>query len=383
MTMTINLKAVRRHLHQIPELALQEYQTHDYILKVIQNILTPFITVTQPAVLPTALLVHVKGRNPQRTIGYRTDMDALPVDEKTDLTFSSQHPHVMHACGHDIHMTVALGVLDYFAQHQPKDNLIFFFQPAEESESGAKKAVDQHLFETPYQIDEFYGLHDTPELPAGTIGCRYPTLFAGTSEVDIELIGQSGHAAYPHQANDMIVAASELVVQLQTIVSRNVDPIQGAVLTIGKINGGNIRNVIAGKVNLQGTIRGLNQEMIEIVKQRILQICHGIELGFNCQVKVHINQGGYYPVNNDKKLTSRFIHFMKKNPKIKFQETLPAMTGEDFGYVLNHYPGTMFWLGVGATSALHTDTFNPNEEALIKGVQAITQFLEFRMKEDD
>lgn len=381
--MAIDLKNIRRHLHQIPELALQERETHDYLLKVIQNLPASFITITQPQVLPTALLVHVKGSNPRRTIGYRSDMDALPVDEQTNLSFASKHSHVMHACGHDIHMTVALGVLEHFAQHQPKDNIIFFFQPAEESESGAKKAVDQHLFDTPYQIDEFYGLHDTPELPAGTIGCRYPTLFAGTSEVDITLSGKSGHAAYPHQANDMIVAASELMVQLQTIVSRNVDPVQGAVLTIGKINGGTIRNVIAGQVTLQGTIRGLNQTMIETVKKRIIQICNGIEMGFNCQINVDINQGGYYPVNNDKKLTSRFINFMENNSTISFQETLPAMTGEDFGYILNHYPGTMFWLGVGSTSALHTATFNPDEAAIIKGVQAITKFLEFRMEEDD
>lgn len=381
--MTLDLIAVRRHLHQIPELAMHESQTHQYLLEIINEFATDNMEVFTPEQLPTAILVKIKGSNSSKTIGYRCDMDALPVSEKTGLEFSSKHESVMHACGHDIHMTVAIGLLEHFAQHQPIDDLIFFFQPAEESESGAKVAVDSNLFSGDWHVDEFYGLHDTPELPAGTIGCCYPTLFAGTSEVDITLIGKSGHAAYPHQANDMVVASAMLITQLQTIVSRNVDPIQGAVLTFGQINGGTIRNVIAGRVDIKGTIRGLNQEMIQTVKTRIIEICKGIEVGFNCQVKVDINQGGYYPVNNNQKLTDRFMNFMQANPDVDFTVTMPAMTGEDFGYILHHFDGTMFWLGVGNTSALHTDTFNPDESCIEKGINAISSFLEFEMREDD
>lgn len=381
--MTLNLIEVRRHLHQIPELAMQEKQTQQYLLYIMKQFITDNMEILIPSQLPTGILVKIAGRDAKRTIGYRCDMDALPVSEKTGLAFSSQHANIMHACGHDIHMTVAMGLLEYFAKHQPKDNLIFFFQPAEESESGAKVAVDNNLFTGDWHVDEFYGLHDTPELNAGTIGCCYPTLFAGTSEVDITLIGESGHAAYPHKANDMVVTAAVLIAQLQTIVSRNVDPVQGAVLTLGQINGGTIRNVIAGRVDIKGTIRGLNQAMIQTVKNRVIEICRGIEIGFNCQVIVDIKQGGYYPVNNDYSLTQRFMNFMQNDSHIDFAETQPAMTGEDFGYILHHFPGTMFWLGVGATSALHTDTFNPDESGIEKGVSAIRAFLEYRMKEDE
>ncbi len=163
--------------------------------------------------LPTALMVLVHGSQPERTIGYRTDIDALPVEEKTGLPYKSTHPGVMHACGHDIHMTVALGVLSYFSEHQPKDNLLFFFQPAEESEAGGKRAYELGLFKGQWKPDEFYGLHDNPELPAGAIGCRMGTLFAGTTEVNIDIEGKGGHAAFPQDANDAVVAAANLIVR--------------------------------------------------------------------------------------------------------------------------------------------------------------------------
>ena len=169
--------------------------------------------------LPTAILVKVTGSDPQRTIGYRADMDALPVTEATGLPFASHHQGIAHACGHDMHMTVALGVLSYFAVHQPKDHLIFFFQPAEESKNGGKLAYDMGAFTGEWQIDEFYGLHDRPDLPAGTINTRLGTLFAGTTEINVDLIGKSGHAALPQNANDMIVATASFISQIQTVVA--------------------------------------------------------------------------------------------------------------------------------------------------------------------
>ncbi|MSE20862.1 amidohydrolase, partial [Lactobacillus parabuchneri] len=202
---------IRRHLHEYPELAMHEFKTHDYLLETIQSMNQDHLEVREIPELPTALLVYVAGANPQRTIGYRTDIDALPVTEQTGLPFSSKISGIMHACGHDIHMTVALGVLSWFSEHQPSDNLIFFFQPAEESENGGKVAYELGVFEGKWRPDEFYGLHDNPGLPAGAIGCRMGTLFAGTTEVNVDLIGKSGHAAYPQNANDMVVAAAEFI----------------------------------------------------------------------------------------------------------------------------------------------------------------------------
>ena len=373
------LISIRRQLHQIPELALKEFQTHALLVEEIGKLKQDFLEIMVPESLPTAILVKVKGKNPQRSIGYRADMDALPVTEQTGLPFTSQHAGVMHACGHDIHMTVALGILSYFSENQPQDNLIFFFQPAEESESGAMKAYEAGIFTGNFQVDEFYGLHDNPNLPAGAIGCRMGTLFAGTTEVDITINGKSGHAAFPQDANDAVVAAASLIMQVQTIISRSIDPIKSGVVTFGKVEAGTIRNVIAGQAKIYGTIRGLTQDMILKIRQRIKEICQGIEASFGVKIDLKLNQGGYWPVENDPELTRRFISIMKNNPEVNFIETQPAMTGEDFGFLLNKIPGTMFWLGVDDDSELHSATFNPKEESIYQGVKAIISFLKERM----
>ncbi|OFA10522.1 N-acetyldiaminopimelate deacetylase [Lentilactobacillus sunkii] len=358
---------------------MHETATHDYLLKTIESFNQEYIEIKAIPDLPTALLVYVNGSDPKRTIGYRTDIDALPVTEQTGLPFSSKNAGVMHACGHDIHMTVALGVLNWFTEHQPRDNMIFFFQPAEESENGGKVAYELGVFKGKWRPDEFYGLHDNPGLPAGAIGCRMGTLFAGTTEVNVDLIGKSGHAAYPQNANDMVVAAAEFIGQVQTIVSRSVDPIEGGVITFGKLDAGTIRNVIAGKARIEGTIRGLTQKMIEHIVDRLKMVANGVATSYGAEVNIQFNQGGYLPVENNDELTKRFIEFAKQDPETEFVETEPAMTGEDFGYLLSKIPGTMFWLGVDDTSQLHSATLNPKESSIPKGINSITRFLEYRM----
>ena len=369
------LVKIRRDLHQIPELALHEHQTQKYLLQIIGNFTQKYIEVRTCPEVPTAILVRVKGSKPQKTIGYRADIDGLPIEEKTALPFTSQTQGQMHACGHDIHMTVALGILDYFCEHQPQDNLLFFFQPAEESESGGKKAYEAGIFTGKWRPDEFFALHVTPDLPTGTIGCRLGTLFAGTTEINIDLYGKDGHAAYPQQANDMVVAAASLIEQIQTIVSRSIDPIASGVITIGKVRAGTVRNAIAGHAHLEGTIRGLTQKMIERIDQRLRYVTQGIAQSFNAKVDLQLNQGGYWPVENDPQITAEFINYMKENPQIDYQEMQPAMTGEDFGYLLAQIPGTMFWLGVNDNSQLHSATFNPHEDAIVIGIKAMVGFL--------
>ena len=374
-----DLITIRRHLHQIPEVALEEVETHAFLMQVIGMMDQKFLKILEPKELPTAILVRVQGSDTSRTIGYRTDIDGLPVDEKTGLPYASQHPGKMHACGHDMHMTVALGVLDYFASHQPKDNLVFFFQPAEESEAGGRRAYELGLFEGEWRPDEFYGLHVNPKMQTGVIGCRMGTLFAGTTEVNIDVIGKGGHAAFPQDAKDAVVAASALVMQVQTIISRSINPIESGVITLGKFEAGTIRNVIADHARLEGTIRGLTQVMIEKIKERVQEICEGIERSFEVEVRLGLNQGGYFPVENDPVLTKRFIRFMQENPDVVYEEVPPAMTGEDFGYLLHQFPGTMFWLGVDGGAQLHESSMSPKEGAIQKGITAITEFLEYRM----
>ena len=374
-----DLIQIRRHLHRIPEVALEEVETHAFLVDVIRRMDQQYLEILEPKDLSTAILVRVKGYDPARTIGYRTDMDGLPVEEKTGLPYASSYPGKMHACGHDIHMTVALGVLDYFASHQPKDDLLFFFQPAEESEAGGKRAYELGLFEGKWRPDEFYGLHVNPMMKTGVIGCCMGTLFAGTTEVDIDVIGKGGHAAFPQDAKDAVVAASALVMQMQTIISRSINPIESGVLTLGKMEAGSIRNVIADHARIEGTIRGLTQVMIEKIKARVKDICEGIEKSFDVKVRLGLNQGGYFPVENDPVLTKRFIEFMSSHSGVDYEEVPPAMTGEDFGYLLHQFPGTMFWLGVDGAAQLHDAAMSPHEGAIEKGITAITDFLTYRM----
>lgn len=378
-----DLIRMRRHLHQIPELALNETQTCAYIRQVLATFDQQFLTIIDVPNLPTATIVKITGSQPKRNIGYRTDIDALAVVENNDLPFKSLHPGQMHACGHDVHMTIALGLINYFASNQPSDNLIFIFQPAEENFAGGMRLYQSGILTGALQLDEIYALHTNPDLPAGTIGCRNGTLFAGTTEIHAKFTGLSGHAAFPHTANDMVIALSQWLVQLQTIIARNVDPIKGGVVTIGQVNAGTANNVIAGSAEAHGTIRALQQPTIDLIKERVTAITHGIELSFGCQIDLKLNQDGYFPVVNDSLLTKRFIEFMQVNPTVDYVETAPAMTGEDFGYLVAKIPGMMFWLGVNSPAPLHSGDYVADEKAIAAGINAMTAFLIERMKEEE
>ena len=373
------LQTFRRELHQIPETALEEFKTHDYLLTKLKSWQQDYMTIKTVEALPTAILVYFQGTNPIRTIGYRTDIDALPIQEATGLDFASQHPGKMHACGHDVHMTMALGLAQYFSQHQPKDNLIIFFQPAEEAESGGKVAYDMGLFEGKWRPDEFYGIHDQPNLPAGTLSTLAGTLFAGTAELKVDVIGTGGHAAYPHLAKDPIVIAAELIIQLQTVVSRSVDPIAGGVVSVGVINGGFANNVIPDQVHFEGTVRSMTRTGLETMLTRIRKIAEGLAIANEVTINVSLESGSYLPVENDPILATQVINFMQKQSDINFELAQPAMTGEDFGYLLQHIPGVMLWLGVNDSHPLHSAQLTIDESALLPGYNALKSFLLWRM----
>ncbi|MGB2575485.1 N-acetyldiaminopimelate deacetylase [Leuconostoc citreum] len=373
------LQTFRRELHQIPETALEEFKTHDYLLTKLKSWQQDYMTIKTVEALPTAILVYFQGTNPVRTIGYRTDIDALPMQEATGLDFASQHPGKMHACGHDVHMTMALGLAQYFSQHQPKDNLIIFFQPAEEAESGGKVAYDMGLFEGKWRPDEFYGIHDQPNLPAGTLSTLAGTLFAGTAELKVDVIGTGGHAAYPHLAKDPIVIAAELIIQLQTVVSRSVDPIAGGVVSVGVINGGFANNVIPDQVHFEGTVRSMTRTGLETMLTRIRKIAEGLAIANEVTINVSLESGSYLPVENDPILATQVINFMQKQSDINFELAQPAMTGEDFGYLLQHIPGVMLWLGVNDSHPLHSAQLTIDESALLPGYNALKSFLLWRM----
>ena len=325
----------------------------------------------------TGILVHIPGNNPSRRIGYRADMDALPVEEETTLPFRSTHPGWMHACGHDFHMAIALGVLTHFVHHPIDDDLLFVFQPAEEGPGGAKPLLESEIFNA-RRPDMMLALHIAPEYPVGTIAVKPGILFANTSELYIDLVGRGGHAAMPHLANDMVIAASQLAVQLQSIVSRNVDPQEAAILTIGKLNAGTRQNVIAGKARLEGTIRTLSPETMRKVKDRIEAMVRGIGEAFDCQTA--IDWGAGYCQVSTTTLTREFMDWVRTT-EVRLVECREAMTGEDFGYFLREIPGFMFWLGVDTPYGLHHPRIEPKEEAIEVAIRLVTRYIEWKSRQ--
>lgn len=364
---------IRRDLHQIPELGFQEVKTQNYLLNYIKTLPQERMEVKT---WKTGIFVKINGLNPTKTIGYRADIDGLPIEEETGLPFSSKHQGNMHACGHDVHMTIALGLVTYFATNPIQDDLLFIFQPAEEGPGGAEPMLKSDMMKE-WKPDLILALHIAPELPVGTIATKTGLLFANTSELFIDLKGKGGHAAFPHQTNDMVVAASMLVTQLQSIVSRNVDPLDSAVVTIGKITGGTVQNIIAERARLEGTIRTRSVQSMEKVKERIEALVKGIEVGYQCEAKIDYG-AMYHQVYNDEKETNAFMDFVREKTDVNLMVANEAMTGEDFGYMLKEIPGFMFWLGVDSPYGLHHAKLNPNEKAIEVAIQLLTKYLSWK-----
>lgn len=365
--------SIRRDLHQIPEPGFAEFKTQQYLLKYIRSLPQDRIEVRT---WRTGILVNVKGTAPVRRFGYRADMDGLPITEDTGYDFRSTHPGYMHACGHDVHMAIGLGVLTHFANNPIRDHITFIFQPAEEGPGGAKPMLECEELQD-WMPDQIVALHIAPEYPVGTIATKPGILFANTSELFIELTGKGGHAAFPHNANDMVIAACQLVSQLQTIVSRNINPLDSAVITIGKIDGGTKQNIIAEKARLEGTIRTLSAETMTLIKSRIEALTAGMETAFQC--KVDIDYGSNYrQVYNDAETTVEFMNWVRDTGTMQVIECTEAMTGEDFGYFLERIPGFMFWLGVDTPYGLHHAKIEPDEQAIGLAVDTISRYFEWK-----
>lgn len=369
----LDLIQTRRDLHQIPEIGLEEFETQAYLLDVIKKLIAgkDFVELRT---WRTGILVYLHGSQPTKTIGWRTDIDGLPVNEQTGLPFASKHQGRMHACGHDFHMTIALGSLERALEKQPKNNLLFLFQPAEENEAGGMLMYKDQAFGD-WLPDQFYGLHVRPDLKVGQIATNTHTLFAGTCEIKINFKGKGGHAAFPHEAKDAVVAASYFITQVQSVVSRSVNPIEGAVVTFGVLQAGTTNNVIAETAFLHGTIRSLTQEMSLLVQKRVTTIAEAVAAAFDMDVEIELKQGGYLPVENNPKLARELMDFFQEKEGVELIDIEPAMTGEDFGYLLSKLDGVMFWLGIDSPYALHHPQMSPKEEALAIGVEAVSSFL--------
>lgn len=364
------LVEIRRHIHSHPELSGQEYQTAAFVAGVLSS---SGIRV-QEAVGKTGVVGEVQGTNSdRRLLAIRTDMDALPIQERTALDYTSKVSGIMHACGHDVHTTVGLGtamVLSQLADELP-GNVRFLFQPAEEIAQGASWMVQDGVME---DVSAILSVHVFPSIPAGKVGIRYGALTAAADDLEIIIVGESGHGARPHEAIDAIWIAAQVITTLQQAISRTQNPLRPVVLSIGQIIGGRAPNVIADQVKLLGTVRSLHPETRTNLPSWIEKIVANV-----CQTYGAHYQVNYRPgtpgVQNDLALSQLLQTAAEEAWGSDHIQVLtePSLGAEDFSLYLEHAPGSMFRLGVGyedraVNYPLHHPQFEVNESAIITGV---------------
>ncbi|MGL5314392.1 MAG: amidohydrolase [Peptostreptococcaceae bacterium] len=358
----------RRELNCRAEVGRKEFKTSEYIRNYLDEIKVDYQTY-----LETAVVGKINGKVGNKTIAFRSDIDGLVTDEG-----------VKHLCGHDGHMSILLGLIEFINENKESlnDNIVFIFQPAEEGPGGAEELIKLGIMEK-YEIDEIYGLHMYPEIPQGTVGIRPGYFLAHVGDFNIDITGKSGHGAMPQNGIDGIVIASQLINSLQSIVSRNISPIDNAVLTIGKIEGGARRNIIAENVRLEGTIRAFAPEVYDGMKARMDEICRGAELAYNCNINLYIKDD-YPAVKNDKALFKEFLKVMDaENTEGNVIILDPLMISEDFSYYQKKVPGLFFMLGCmneekGYVNGLHNINFNFDEESLLNGLEIYVKLLKYK-----
>ncbi|AMW28721.1 MULTISPECIES: M20 family metallopeptidase [Arthrospira] len=366
------LVEIRRHLHAHPELSGQEYQTSAYIA----GVLSSCGLHVQEAVGKTGVVGELKGTgNNYQWLAIRTDMDALPIQELTNLEYASRHPGVMHACGHDVHTTVGLGTAMVLSRLQDSlpGAVRFLFQPAEEIARGSTWMVEDGVMN---DVISILGLHVFPTIPAGCIGMRVGALTAAADDLELTILGESGHGARPHEAIDAIWIAAQVITTLQQAISRTHNPLRPVVLTIGQITGGRASNVIADQVKLLGTVRSLHQSTYETLPAWIENIVANVCQTYGAKYQMNYRRG-VPSVQNDPALTQLIEASVREAWGNESLEILPepSLGAEDFSVYLNHAPGAMFRLGIGHRDQpnypLHHPKFQVDESAIKTGVVSL------------
>ena len=366
------MKSWRRDLHKIPEIGLEEYQTSKYI----KNKLKEFNIEYKDGYAKTGIVAWVKGNQgeSEKSIGLRADFDALPMPEKNNFDHKSKNEGMMHACGHDGHTSMLLGAAKYLSENKDFDgNVYFIFQPGEEGFAGGEKMIQEGMFDD-FKIDEVYALHNWPELPIGSMGLNSGPMMAAVDEFDIIVKGRGGHAAMPQLVIDPVVIASQIILAVQTIISRSKDPVDKALISITKINGGTAYNVIDDSVKLGGTIRTFKAETRSFFEKKINDIAFGIAKANGAEAEVEFHLTNKYPATVNSIKESEFASNVAK--KIFGDSNVntniaPSMGGEDFSYLLEKKPGSYLYIGQGDDNHkahLHTTKYDFNDNLLPIGV---------------
>jgi len=369
------IRDIRRTIHQYPELAFKEVKTAE----LISNVLSDLGIEHDTGIAQTGVVGRIMVDSKLPTIALRADMDALPINEDTGLPFASQHPGIMHACGHDGHVAMMLGAAALLKKDPPRGNVVFIFQPAEEGEGGARPMIEEGVLDG---VDMIFGGHIERAYQVGEIGIKPGIHTSHTDAFEIRITGKGGHAARPHEAVDAVLVASQLVVNLQTIISRDIDPIYPSVLTVGYLRAGSVYNAIAERAVLKGTIRSTDETVRTHIMEKIRKMVSSFAILNDAEIKV-IFREGYPPIINDERATKFALQVAERLVGRERTITIeyPSLGGEDFAYYLQQVPGCFIRFG-GAkegyeTGPSHSPRFDFDEEVLRIGTAYMAELVRF------
>jgi hippurate hydrolase len=364
-----DIQAWRRDIHEHPELLYDVHRTAAFVADRLREFGCDEVAT---GLGKTGVVGVIKGRRQGgngdvKVIGLRADMDALPIEEATNLPYASKTPGKMHACGHDGHTAMLLGAARYLAETRNfAGDAVVIFQPAEEGGAGAAAMIRDGLMDR-FAIDQVYGMHNGPGIPVGSFAIRPGPIMAATASVDITIEGRGGHAAKPHRCVDTLLVGAQLVTALQQVVSRNVDPLDSAVLSLCQFHTGNARNVIPQSAEIHGTVRTLKRDVAYLVERRMHHICTGVAQMTGARVDLNFRH--FYPVTMNHAAQTEIAARIAKDVagEANVYDMPPMMGGEDFSYMLEARPGAFIFCGNGSTAELHHPAYNFNDEAIVHG----------------
>jgi hippurate hydrolase len=364
-----DIQAWRRDIHEHPELLYDVHRTAALVADRLREFGCDEVTT---GLGRTGVVGVIKGNKPAgkgdiRVIGLRADMDALPIEEATDLPYASKTKGLMHACGHDGHTAMLLGAARYLAETRNfAGRAVVIFQPAEEGGAGAVSMIEDGLMDR-FGIEQVYGMHNGPGIPVGAFAIRTGAIMAGGDAVVIRIEGRGGHAARPHKCIDPVLVGAQLINALQSIVSRSVDPLDSAVISMCEFHAGNARNVIPQTAELKGTVRTLNGEVRKLVERRVREVVAGVAQMSGAKIDLEYSHGYPVTVNHGPQtdVATRAAREIAGDANV--HEMPPLMAGEDFAYMLEQRPGALIFCGNGDSAGLHHPAYNFNDEAIVYG----------------
>jgi amidohydrolase len=364
-----DIQAWRRDIHQHPELLYDVHRTAAFVADRLREFGCDEVAT---GLGRTGVVGVIKGRKPAgkgdlKVIGLRADMDALPIEEETKLDYASRTPGLMHACGHDGHTAMLLGAARYLAETRNfAGDAVVIFQPAEEGGAGAAAMIKDGLMDR-FAIDQVYGMHNGPGIPVGSFAIRSGPIMAATDSIDIRIEGLGGHAARPHKCLDSVLVGAQLITGLQSIVSRNVDPLDSAVISMCEFHAGNARNVIPQTAELRGTVRTLTEEVRALVEKRVREVVAGVAQMTGARIDLAYERGYPVTVNHASQtdLATQVAREIAGDANV--HETPPLMGAEDFAYMLESRPGAFIFCGNGDSAGLHHPAYNFNDDAIVFG----------------